>query len=1195
MSACPSCGAATTPDLRFCLSCGNALAASCPTCGAARVPGARFCGQCGSRLPEAGGPAVRPDLPVAGPQRGSPESATGLRQADQAQMERRIVSVLFADLVGFTQRSEAQDPETVREFLGRYFEAAAEVIGRYGGTVEKFIGDAVMAVWGTPTAHEDDAERAVRAALELLDVVRGLGSREAPGRSATCAGSSPARVELRAAVMTGEAAVTVGAVGQGMVAGDLVNTSSRLQAVADPGSVFVDEATRVAAGRAIAFEPAGEHQLKGRSAPVSAWRALRVVAERGGVGRREGLEPPFVGRHEELRLLKDSLHATGREGKARLVTVVGQAGLGKSRLAWELLKYTDGLLETVWWHEGRSPAYGEGVAYWALGEMVRSRCRVGESESGPEARARLAAALAEFVPEPVERAWMEPRLAALLAIGEVPTGDREELFAAWRTFFERIAEQGTVVMLFEDLHWSDDGLLDFIEHLLEWARARPILVIALARPGLMDRRPTWGSGLRTSTTVHLEPLADADMSDLLRGLVPGIPAPTVAQVVARAEGVPLYAVETVRMLLDEGRLVREGERYRLRDPDAPVAVPPSLQALITARLDALVPEERALVQDAAVLGKTFTLEALEAVTGRPGERLEPLLRGLVRKEILALETRPLSPDRGLYGFVQGLLREVALSTLSRRDRRARHLAAARYVESLGDEELAGLVAGHYLDAHRAVPDGTDGEETASLARVALRAAAERSIALHASAAAVTFIEQALTVTSDPEERAALWVMATPPAWASSGVDTGERYIRQAIAWYEEHGRRVEADAAIAILADGLLADSRAVEARAILEPAVARLDDATAGPDGATLLNHLARAHLWDSRGLDALLVVDRGLAIAERLGLEPLIADLLITKGWAMELVGRHRESLLLTEGGLRLAERSGVMSTELRARMNLSNHLITSEPRRAFEVAGRGVELARRVGDLGWAAALAANQGIAALILGEWDVPIRNAEEFDRPYLNAFSRAGVAAPAVVALAFRGGDGGVYASGLDGIRSSASAMDRALAVSTDAMVGFARGRFRDGHRDAVAAVEAALFAAETQYAAWLSVHALTWLGDRHGLADLVVRLEPTVWAGGWGRARLHQARAAVAALEGRTDAARQAYRDALDGWRRMDLPPDIALTIVDMLVLFGRAIEDADALASEARTILTRLGAVGLLEYLDRLPIGHDMEARTA
>jgi class 3 adenylate cyclase/Tfp pilus assembly protein PilF len=297
--------------------------------------------------------------------------------------ERRLISVLFADLVGFTTLSESRDAETVRELLSRYFEVASDIIGRYGGTIEKFIGDAVMAVWGAPAAHEDDAERAVRSALDLVEAVRRLGL------------DVDGDLKLRAGVLTGEAAVTLGATNQGMVAGDLVNTASRLQSIAPPGTVLVGEATFHAASGAIAFEPAGEQVLKGKESPVPAYRALRVVAKRGGAGRSEQLEAPFVGRAPELRMLKDFHAATAAERRPRLVSIMGQGGIGKTRLIWEFQKYIDGVTEVVYWHQGRSPAYGEGISFWALAEMVRSRAGIVEPDDAATSRSKLAAALEE--------------------------------------------------------------------------------------------------------------------------------------------------------------------------------------------------------------------------------------------------------------------------------------------------------------------------------------------------------------------------------------------------------------------------------------------------------------------------------------------------------------------------------------------------------------------------------------------------------------------------------------------------------------------------------------------------------------------------------------------------------------------------------------------------------------------------------
>ncbi|HEY7942837.1 MAG TPA: adenylate/guanylate cyclase domain-containing protein, partial [Candidatus Limnocylindrales bacterium] len=488
---CSNCATENKPGRRFCVECGASLATGCPSCGTAFEPGEKFCGTCGTALtPESGEVGAPMSAPAA--------TAPGAT-------ERRLVSVLFADLVGFTPFAEERDAEDVRATLDRYFAMATEVIGRYGGTVEKFIGDAVMAVWGTPTAHEDDAERSVRAALDLVDAVRGLGD----------------GIQARAGILTGEAAVTVGATNRGLVAGDLVNTASRLQSVAAPGTVLVGEATQRAAAKAIAFEAVGDQALKGKASPVPAWRALRVVAQVGGRNRADALEAPFVGRDDELRLLKDLFHATTREGRARLVSVIGPAGIGKTRLAWEFLKYIDGLVETVWWHEGRSPAYGEGVTFWALGEMVRRRAGLLETDDEATTRAKIAAAVAEHVPDPDERRWIESALLTLL--GVEAGGSSDQLFGAWRTFFERLAATAPVVLVFEDYHYADPGLLDFVDHLLEWSRTVPIYVLTLARPELLDKRPAWGAGKRNFVNVSLEPLPEPAMRELLAGLVPGLP------------------------------------------------------------------------------------------------------------------------------------------------------------------------------------------------------------------------------------------------------------------------------------------------------------------------------------------------------------------------------------------------------------------------------------------------------------------------------------------------------------------------------------------------------------------------------------------------------------------------------------------------------------------------------------------------
>ena len=507
---CPSCGHDNPVGQRFCGECGTPLAAPCSSCGASNPPGQRFCGECGTPLGRASAAATR----VA-------------EEREPPTTERRLVSVLFADLVGFTTLSESRDPEEVRDLLSRYFDESRRVVARYGGVVEKFIGDAVMALWGSPIAHEDDAERAVRAALELTALVRGLGEE---------VGAPDLRA--RAGVLTGEAAVALGAEGQGMVAGDLVNTASRIQSVATPGSVLVGESTLRTTDRVISYEPAGSFELKGKEAPVDLWRASRVFGLRRAPARSTALEPQFTGRDRELRMIKELFHDSADHGKVHLVSVLGVAGIGKSRLLWEFNKYIDGLVDDVWWHQGRCLAYGEGVAFWALAEMVRGRAGILEDEESSSALAKLTASIHEHVPDEAERPFVGPRLGHLLGMEEGGVGDQENLFAACRIFFERIADRGPSVMVFEDIHWADSALLDFIEYLVEWSRDRPIFVVTLARPELTERRPAWGAGTRNFTSIFLEPLPSEQMDSLLSDPIPGLPESVRGRILERAEGIP---------------------------------------------------------------------------------------------------------------------------------------------------------------------------------------------------------------------------------------------------------------------------------------------------------------------------------------------------------------------------------------------------------------------------------------------------------------------------------------------------------------------------------------------------------------------------------------------------------------------------------------------------------------------------------
>jgi class 3 adenylate cyclase len=939
---CSSCGSENEATRKFCGECGSPLAIACAECGSANTPGVKFCGECGSPL-------------VAQQSVDRPAVAEGPLAA-----ERRLVSVLFADLVGFTAASEARDAEDTRALLSRYFDTCRRLIELYGGTVEKFIGDAVMAVWGTPAVTEDDAERAVRAALDLVAAVTALGDE---------LGTPDLRA--RAAVMTGEAAVTIGAEGEGMVAGDLVNTASRVQALAVPGTVLVGEATRRATEQTVVYEDAGSHELKGKVGLVPLWRALRVVSGARGSLKSAGLEAPFVGRDRELRQAKELFHAVADEGRAHLVSITGIAGIGKSRLGWEFYKYFDGIAQITYWHRGRCLSYGEGVTYWALADMVRMRARIVEEEDEASALAKLAAVVEEHHADPAERRFVEPRLAHLLGLEEGSRYEREDLFAAWRLFFERLAEVYPVVMLFEDMQWADASLLDFIEYLLEWSRSSPILVVTQARPELLERRPTWGAGHRNFTSMYLEPLSEEAMEELLTGLVPGLPAELRAQILARAEGIPLYAVETVRMLLDRGALVQEGSVYRPAGTIESLEVPETLHALIAARLDGLPASERRVVQDAAVLGKTFTKQALAALTELPETELEPLLASLTRKEILGLQADPRSPEHGQYGFLQDLLRKVAYETLSKADRKTRHLAAAAYLEqALGEQEVAQVVASHYLDAYRAAPDASDAPQIKATAGEQLARAGERAASLGANEEAERYFAQAAELADDPLAKGELEEEAGRAAWHGARGNEARAYLDRALAVFESEGLTRRAARVSATLADIDYWDGHPPEAVARLEKALGELSDEEPDETVAIATAQLGRFLVLNNQNEEAAPWLERALELAEALRLPEVFCQALTSKAILYESRDRLEEARILVEGALERALANDLHAAATRAFNNLAvNHESADRFRDAAETCDRAMELARRVGDRNAEHNFVYGPISAFALLGEWD----------------------------------------------------------------------------------------------------------------------------------------------------------------------------------------------------------------------------------
>jgi class 3 adenylate cyclase len=957
VTVCSSCGAENRADAKFCGECGTALAAVCRTCGTANEPGRKFCYECGSALAGQAAPAAKP--------REAPAS------------ERRLVSVLFADLVGFTTLSESRDAEEVRELLSRYFDTCRRLIGLYGGTVEKFIGDAVMAVWGTPTATEDDAERAVRAALDLVVAVSALGQE---------VGAEDLRA--RAGVLTGEAAVTLGAEGEGMVAGDLVNTASRVQSVADPGTVFVGESTRRATEQTIVYADAGSFELKGKEGLTPLWRAQRVVSGLRGSLKSQGLEAPFVGRDRELRQIKDLFHACAEEKKAHLVSVTGIAGIGKSRLGWEFYKYFDGIAESVYWHRGRCLSYGEGVTYWALADMVRMRCRIAEEEDPAAALTKLRATLEEQILDTEERAFLEPRLAHLLGLGEHQARDQQDLFAAWRLFFERLAEGYPTVLLFEDMQWADASLLDFVEYLLDWSRSSPILVITLARPELLERRPTWGAGQRSFTSLYLEPLPQQAMQELLIGLVPGLPPDACERILARAEGIPLYAVETVRMLLDRGLLVEDGAAYRLQGSLDALEVPETLHALIAARLDGLSADERRILQDASVLGKTFTKGALASLAG-PGAELEPLLAALVRKEVLGIQADPRSPEHGQYGFLQDLVRHVAYETLSRRERRARHLAAAAHLRSAfaeDEDEVVEVVASHYLAAYEAIPEADDAAEIRASAQAMLARAGEHAASLAAAAEARRYFEQAAGLTDDASERAALLARGGEMAARSADNEGAGALYEESIQLYEQVGDRHAGARVSHKLAMVEANAGKREEAMARAERALAVLIEDEPDEDLAIVAATLAFGY-WFGGDLErASERVGLALDVAEAHAYPEALVRALRAKAGIAHSRGHPQEAGALLTRSLEIALEHDVVTELSTTYYWLSDRCFQRDAYgEALVLLDKALAHARRMGSRPNEWAVLAEHTYPLMMLGRWDESLAIASELTQEQVDA------------------------------------------------------------------------------------------------------------------------------------------------------------------------------------------------------------------
>jgi class 3 adenylate cyclase/tetratricopeptide (TPR) repeat protein len=813
--------------------------------------------------------------------------------------ERKVVTVLFADLVGFTARAESLDPEDVEAILGPYHARLRSELERFGGTVEKFIGDAVMALFGAPVAHEDDPERAVRAALAIRDWARESGD-----------------VQVRVAVNTGEALVNLAArteLGEGTAAGDVVNTTARLQTAAPVNGVLVGETTYRATRHVIDYSDAEAVEAKGKAVPIAVWEANATRARVGSeaVSRRA----PLVGRERERDQLVGAFERARQESATQFVTLVGVPGIGKSRLVSELLEYVETLPELVYWRHGRSLPYGDGVTFWAFAEMVKAQAGIVENDPAEDAERKLHEAVADVVGER-ERAWVEANLRPLVGLDDATAGGTsEDAAAAWRNFLEALAEQHPLVLVFEDLHWADDALLDFVDELPDWSVDVPLLVLATARSELLTRRPGWGGGKRNGLTISLSPLEPDETAKLIATLLDRavLPAETQAALLERAGGNPLYAEQFVRMLAERGNVG--------------AALPETVQSIIAARLDALPEPEKALLQDAAVVGKVFWTGALAVVNGAAPETIEQHLRSLARKDFVRRERRATVEGESEYAFTHILVQDVAYGQIPRRTRAERHRRAAEWIEALGrDQDQAELLAHHYasaLDLLQAA--GSETDELAPRARTALRAAGARALGLYAYPSAVRWFEAAaaITVQPDPDRARAMLqhALALHPSLDPRRFDLLEE-ARTAL--LEEGDVDGAAEAGVALAEAWWWVGDRE-RCIACLEQASVLVRDDGSDLARPLVLSQVARFQTLRGEHERAVETAVESLHLAERVGRPDLRAKNLITLGTARAYLPSADTAAAADDirAGNELAESAGSFDQLSRGLVNLATVL--------------------------------------------------------------------------------------------------------------------------------------------------------------------------------------------------------------------------------------------------------------------------------
>jgi predicted ATPase/class 3 adenylate cyclase len=706
---------------------------TCLSCGSQNEAGARFCRSCGSTL--------YPRDP------GSEEA-------------RKVVTVLFCDVAGSTLLGQELDPESVRRMMTRYFQEMKSVLERHGGSVEKFIGDAILGVFGIPRLHEDDALRAVRAAVEMRDALRRLNEEFEATWGVTIA--------IRTGVNTGEVVTGDPTRGESFVVGDPVNVAARLEQSAPPGDILIGEATHRLVQDAVVAERSSPVTLKGKAEPVVAWRLIEALP--GAPGRTRRLDSPLVGREHELGSLREVFGRTVAAASCQLVTVIGSAGVGKSRLASEFLSTLGNRATVV---SGRCLPYGEGITFWPLVEVLRDAAGISVRAAPDEARGKIA----ELLPPVGDAVLVRERLASLLGLGTETLGIQETFWAV-RKLFEDLGRRQPLVVLFDDIQWGEATFLDLLEYLADWIRGAPVLIMSLARPELLEVRSGWMTGKPNATLITLHALTESESDGLIKNLIGGgdLVPDVRARIAEVAEGNPLFVEETLRMLVDDGLLRLFDERWTAADDLSRISIPPTIQALLTARLDRLAPEERAVIQRASVVGRVFWWGAVSELS--PDEEKPQVsrhLQSLIRKELIRPDYSDIRQEDA-FRFAHILIRDAAYHGIPKAVRAELHERLAHWIE-VRTRDQAGeyeAILGYHLEqACLALLElGPGTERIQALGRRAallLASAGRRALARGDMPAAVSLLSRAGSLLPD-EDRERLELL---PQLALALLETGD--------------------------------------------------------------------------------------------------------------------------------------------------------------------------------------------------------------------------------------------------------------------------------------------------------------------------------------------------------------------------------------------------------------------------------------